>query len=276
MTEPISHRAIARNYATEHANRIHSDETAARYGFAGGLVPGIALYAYLTDPLVGILGPAWLASGQAAVKFLKPVYDGAEVEVRIRAIDSSPPCFALELYDQAGILCSIAEAGLPDQTPPPSPNDYPFRPLPAPEDRREATLANVSKGDQLGSLEFTVDLAGAQRVFLDEVGSIPEIFREPEAFCHPAWLLAQANEILARNVVLGPWVHTGSEVRHYALAEDGETLSLRGRIIEAGEKRGHDFVTMDLGLFGREERAIAAIRHSALIRLREAQGSNQT
>jgi acyl dehydratase len=275
MGESTSHRAIARNYASEHANRIHSDETAARYGFAGGLVPGIALYAYMTDPLVGILGPAWLAGGQASVKFLKPVYDGAKIEVRMRAISPSPPRFALELYDPSGVLCSVAEAGLTNQTPLPSPSDYLWRPLPAPEDRRPATLANISRGDILGSLELTVDLAGAQRVFLDEIGSTPEIFREPEAFCHPAWLLSQANEILARNVVLGPWIHTGSEVRHYALAEDGEMLSLRGRVIETGEKRGHDFATMDLALFGREERVIATIKHTALIRLREAQGLNQ-
>ena len=44
------YEVIAKNYGADHANKIHSDEGAAKYGFAGALVPGVGLYAYLTRP----------------------------------------------------------------------------------------------------------------------------------------------------------------------------------------------------------------------------------
>ena len=46
------HALIARNTASESSNLIHSDEVARRYGFRGGLVPGVTDYAYLTRPVV--------------------------------------------------------------------------------------------------------------------------------------------------------------------------------------------------------------------------------
>jgi hypothetical protein len=59
-------------------------------------------------------------------------------------------------------------------------------------------------------------------------------------------------------------------VQHYALPRDGERLSLRGAVVAAEEKRGHESVTMDLGLFGEDSRLIAQLRHTALVRLRTA------
>ena len=43
---------IAYNQATASDNRIHSDEVARQYGFHGGLVPGVTVYAYLVQPAV--------------------------------------------------------------------------------------------------------------------------------------------------------------------------------------------------------------------------------
>ena len=53
----------AHNYAVDADNKIHSDDVAAQYGFAGGLVPGVGNYAYLTHPVVEALGRAWLEHG---------------------------------------------------------------------------------------------------------------------------------------------------------------------------------------------------------------------
>ena len=38
----------AYNTATESTNKIHDDDVARTYGFRGGLVPGVDVYAYLT------------------------------------------------------------------------------------------------------------------------------------------------------------------------------------------------------------------------------------
>lgn len=269
-----TYRLTARNYATGHENRIHSDETAGRYGFSGGLVPGVAFYAYLTLPIVEALGRDWLSRGWATVKFLKPIYDGAEIEARAIEGEESPLRCSLEIHDQAGALAVVGEASLPARLAPPDPLDYEWRELPAREHRKPATIDAVRSGDILGSHEFDCDPALAQEAFLEEIGlgeagEAIEIYRGAEAVLHPARLLSEANELIARNIALGPWIHTSSAVQHYALAEPGERLALRGRVMEAGRKRGHDYLVADLALFGNAERPLAAIRHSALIRLRE-------
>jgi len=71
-----------------------------------------------------------------------------------------------------------------------------------------------------------------------------------------------------RNITLGMWIHTSSETRHLALAKDGERLSLRGRIVDAFERRGHELVTADLAVFGEAERPVIHIRHTAIILLK--------
>ena len=55
-TLPV-HRVRARNLSRDSENRIHDDEVARRYGFAGGLVTGTTVYAYLSHPLVLVWGP---------------------------------------------------------------------------------------------------------------------------------------------------------------------------------------------------------------------------
>ena len=257
---------IARNYAVDHPNKIHSDDTAVRFGFAGALVPGVALYAYLVEPVVTMLGPDWLTRGMMSVKFIKPVYDGAEVAVRARVSDS-PLALSLGLFDSESALCAVGEANLPQSARVISAADYPVREMPATESRREATSEGVPAGEILGSLNVTLDLAELAQTFLGEIG--------PEGGCHPAYLLMQANELLARNVMLGPWIHTASVVGNCAVPRDGELLSLRGRVVDSGQKRGHEFVTVDLAMFGHENRPIAAIRHSALIQLREQVSSGE-
>ena len=80
----------ARNTAQQSENAIHHDDVAQRYGFRGGLGPGVTVYAYLTEPLVAALGSAWLQRGTATVRFVKPLFDGEEFRVE-GSIDSRGP-----------------------------------------------------------------------------------------------------------------------------------------------------------------------------------------
>ena len=47
-----------------------------KFGFGGGLVPGVDVYAYMTHLPVERWGRAWLERGTAECRFYKPVYDG--------------------------------------------------------------------------------------------------------------------------------------------------------------------------------------------------------
>src|SRR5690606_20778034 len=67
---------IAFNTATATENKIHDDTVASRFGFTGGLVPGVDVFAYLAHPPMAAWGQDWLAGGHMRARFYKPVYDG--------------------------------------------------------------------------------------------------------------------------------------------------------------------------------------------------------
>ncbi len=264
----LLYEVTAKNYGADHANKIHSDEGAAEHGFAGALVPGVALYAYLTRPLVDALGKDWLARGSVSAKFIKPIYDGERVRAEARIISTNPLQLELQLFNSSGELCAVGKAGLPEALPVVDPRDYPSHSMPSGEARWDATIAAVKAVDVFGSLEFTLDLA-AQSEFLENMVDDAPLYRGANAVCHPAFWIAQANEVFMRNFALGMWIHTSSETQHMALAGDGERLTMRGRVIETSERRGHEIVTADLAVFGEADRVIARIKHSAIIRLKK-------
>ena len=260
----------AHNYAVDADNKIHSDEVASQYGFAGGLVPGVGNYAYMTRPVVEALGRAWLERGTMAAKFIQPVYHGERVSVHSRITSVEPVVIQLELLNSAGMLCAVGKASLPATLPAFEPNDYHAQTLPT--HLRAATISAIPAGTVLGSLDFVLDLAGEGAAFLDKVVESAPLYRAAnlaDAICHPAYWAAQANEIVMRNVALGPWIHTATETQHYALARHGEQLSLRGHVAAAYEKRGHELIELDLALVGAHDRLIAKIKHTAIIKLRE-------
>lgn len=258
------YEAVARNYGAAHANKIHSDEGAVEHGFAGALVPGVAMYAYLTRPIVDALGVEWLARGSVAAKFTHPIYDAETVRAEAKISSIEPLGFELQLFNSENKLCAIGSAAMPTSLPRIDPDEYPTKALPGEDARWPATITSVKSGDVLGSLDFKLDLA-AQPEFLENMVDNSPLYRS--GVCHPAFWIAQANEVFMQNFALGMWIHTASETRHYDLARDGERLTIRGRVVEASERRGREIVTADLVIFGEADRIIATIKHSAIIRL---------
>src|SRR5579859_1655072 len=72
----------ARNTGVDSANAIHHDDVARDYGFRGGLVPGVDVYAYMVPAAVTGWNERWLEHGAMTARFRKPVYDGEEVTVQ--------------------------------------------------------------------------------------------------------------------------------------------------------------------------------------------------
>ena len=70
------YRIQAFNTAKASENKIHDDAVARRFGFGGGLVPGVDVYAYMAHLPVARWGRAWLERGAAECRFQKPIYDG--------------------------------------------------------------------------------------------------------------------------------------------------------------------------------------------------------
>jgi hypothetical protein len=80
----------AYNTAATSDNKIHDDSVARRFGFRGGLVPGVEVYAYMAHMPVARWARAWLERGCADCRFWKPVYDGALA--RVTATEESGAC----------------------------------------------------------------------------------------------------------------------------------------------------------------------------------------
>src|ERR1700735_392770 len=82
MTSLIeTYRVEAYNAAKLSENKMHDDTVAKRFGFSGGLVPGVDVMAYMMHLPVARWGRAFLERGLIEARFVKPVYDGEIADV---------------------------------------------------------------------------------------------------------------------------------------------------------------------------------------------------
>ena len=65
----LTRTLTAFNTATASENKIHADDVASRFGFTGGLVPGVDVFAYMAHPPVEAWGRDWLSQGRIRAKF---------------------------------------------------------------------------------------------------------------------------------------------------------------------------------------------------------------
>ena len=259
---------IAHNYAEDSANKMHSDEVAGQYGFQGGLVPGVGVYSYMTIPIVDALGNVWLESGHMTGKFIKPVYHEEPVLVSAKVTSIDPLRFAITVTNEADTLCAVGEASLPESHPEVNLSQFPYVPLPDPNKKFPPTLEALDEHVILGSLSYDIDLndlRGESGNVLEELKDPLGIYRGEDPQCHPAYVVAQANQLLVSNVNLGPWIHTASDVRHHALPRHGETVNLQGYVAHSYQKRGHDIVVLNLAAVGENDRVLQHLTHTAIV-----------
>jgi acyl dehydratase len=265
-TLPI-YRVTAKNTSTGE-NKIHDDATARRYGFPGALVPGVTVYAYMTQLLTAAFGSAWLARGTATVRFVKPVLEGEEVAVTgdITARDGRGVTATLTAGTSSTPVCATLTATIPAGHPTPV-NVATYGEAPLPDPRPEATREHWASVSTLGTPRVHYDDAAAE-AYVAKVGEALALYRGPGGWVHPGFLLEQGNRALDRNVKMGPWIHVGSTVRHLGGARVGERLATRGKVRSLFEKKGREFVEVDVVIVaGERARPVAHLLHTAIYRL---------
>ena len=83
MTNAIqTYRVEAYNTAKLSENKMHDDAVARKFGFSGGLVPGVDVMAYMMHLPIAKWGRGFLERGLIEARFVKPVYDGEITDVR--------------------------------------------------------------------------------------------------------------------------------------------------------------------------------------------------
>ena len=247
------HVLTAFNTATASTNKIHDDDVARQYGFHGGLVPGVDVYAYLTHLPVRAWGRRWLEDGRISARFVTPVYDGREVTVS-GTWDGDD----LDLIVADGTTtCASGRAGRPAPTT--TGAEPPAAPLPA--DPPPASPEALRPGTVLGTVTDRFDVAAHASYLADVRESLP--LYAAEGIAHPGWVLRFANTALARNVVLGPWIHVSSDVALLGVVTDGADVAARAVVLDEFERKGHRFVTMDVAISA-DGRPVQRVTHTAI------------
>jgi hypothetical protein len=250
------YRVEAFNTAKASENKIHDDAVARRFGFGGGLVPGVDVYAYMTHQPVAQWGRAWLERGTAECRFQKPVYDGD-----IATVTAAETADGLDIQiESRGEICATGSAALPAQSAA-LPELFAKPPLP-PADRPPASETTLAVGTLLGIRPLPITRELVEQCVNDLRDT--ETLYLKEGLAHPVIIARTGNWALNHNVVLGPWMHVGSRLQHFAAVHIGDELSVRARITANYEHKGHQFVDADVLVLANRVTPVAQIAHTAI------------
>jgi len=250
----------ARNCAADSENTIHGDDAARQFGFRGGLVPGVVVFGYAIKPVIDFYGQDWLERGRVHIKLQQPVYEGDVLTVRTEV---TPHPAALHITVNA--VSAVADAALESEMrEPPILDEYGTKSLPDERERPDASREVLVPGTTLGTLAHQLN-PGESKVF-GALGETNPLFLGSNALVHPAVLLELANRALMRNFRLLPWLHTASTVTNWGVVLQGAEVQVRARIADCFERKGHEFVVLDMVIAEAGTRLIQHIVHTAIYR----------
>jgi acyl dehydratase len=255
------YRVEAYNTAKASENKMHDDSVARKFGFSGGLVPGVDVMAYMMHLPVENWGRAFLERGLVEARFIKPVYDGESAEVTAEEASGG---LAIQV-ESRGQLCATGAASLPAGSPAVSIGNFPDTAAVA--TRMPVNATSYELGKWLGTLPRSCP-SDAAAEYLTEVRERDPIYAR-EQLVHPGVLQRIMNKVLVDNAILGPWIHVGSRMQLLAAAAFGDELVARARVTGNYEKNGHRFVELDALVVANGRTAVAHCRHVAIYQPRE-------
>jgi len=257
----MAYRVSAYNTSKHSENKIHDDTVARKYGFSGGLVPGVDVLAYMLHMPVARWGRDFLERGLIEARFVKPVYDGDFAEVS--AVEDGNG-LTLEVQSK-GDLCATGTASLPAAAPKYALND--FVAADAVKERKPVNSASYEVGKWLGCIprDWTGDAA---KDYLADIRETDPIYAR-EGLGHPGLLPRIMNKVLVDNAILGPWIHVGSRMQLLSAGQVGDELTARAKVVGNYEKKGHRFVELDALVVANGTTPLAHIWHIAITQPRE-------
>jgi acyl dehydratase len=256
-----TYRLQAYNTAKLSENKMHDDSVARRFGFSGGLVPGVDVMAYMMHLPVAKWGRTFLERGLIEARFVKPVYDGETTDV---TGEESDGVLAIEVKSR-GQLCATGSASLPASAPSVSISDFADT---APVSERKPVNA---QSYELGKWLGTVPRAWAGDAAAEYLNDVRE--RDPiyarEGLGHPGLVQRVMNRVLVDNAILGPWIHVGSRMQLLDVARSGDELTARAKVTGNYDKKGHRFVELDALVVANGRTPVAHCQHTAIYQPRE-------
>jgi acyl dehydratase len=227
-----THRVSAYNTAKQSENKMHDDTVAKRFGFSGGLVPGVDVMAYMMHMPVARWGRAFLEHGLIDARFLKPVYDGETADVTAE--------------ENNGVLAHEVSAVA---------------------ERKAVSATSYEVGKWLGTAPR--QWAGeAAKEYLADIRETDPIFVR-EGLGHPGLIQRVMNRALVDNAILGPWIHVGSKMQLLSAAKAGDEITARAKVTGNYDKKGHRFVELDALVVANGTTPLAHCWHIAIYQPRE-------
>ena len=256
-----SYRVTAHNTSKQSENKIHDDTVARKFGFSGGLVPGVDVFAYMTHLPVEKWGRAFLERGLIDARFVKPVYDGEIAEL---TGSETGGILSIEVHSRGG-LCATGTASLLSSAPGFSLAE--FREVAPVAERHPVNAGSYEVGKWLGTLPR--DWAGdAAREYLADIRETDPIYAR-EGLGHPGLLQRVMNKVLVDNAILGPWIHVGSKMQLLSAAKAGDVITARAKVTGNYDKKGHRFVELDALVVANGKTPLAHCHHIAIYQPRE-------
>ncbi len=233
----IPRQFTAVNTASDSENRMHSDDVAHKYGFRGGLVPGVNVFGYMCETFEEPHGTQWRTQGWGELRLIRPFYDGETVIVRG---EPSMGDWALSAEGDDGGVRATLRLGLRNPAALPSTLLNHALPDPRPPVSEEA----LEPGTIMGSITKVLNDAS------------------------PRELLESANQLLMNNFALEPWIHTASKLQWFKAPRAGETVEVRGVIDDLFARKGHSMVRYSVGYFSKDDDSpLLQVDHTAIWRL---------
>ena len=261
-------QGIAFNQVPNSTNQIHGDEMAQRFGFKGGLVPGVTVSAYLLHPVTETFGMEFLERGYAHCRVNSPLYDHEtfEVEITDQGLQHCHTC----LKRNSGEPLAVAETSIP--TAASSPPVFRGAPLgnqpvdlPATRENFERLQANGCKAfSYRWNHEHEMSSYLRNRLDMSDLYAV-------EGFANPSYILGISNWVLSANIYMNPWLHLETRSQNFAGLAAGTDMIGEMSVADLFEKRGHEFVDVEVNIFDADSRqCYTAIRLRAIYRLRGA------
>ncbi len=267
MISPWS--ATAFNQVPDSANEIHGDALAKNYGFAGGLVPGVTVSAYLVHPAIEAWGLDWLSRGAAHVRVTSPLYDGEGFEIRITS--QSGEAYSAELVRGGAIASAHAQVWLADTLPrAPSRRGDPI--FQADYVGPRACMEHWSGLQRHGchAVRYRWGDDNPMRAYLRDESRMPPLLQASgDGYANLSFILGISNWVLASNAYMNPWVHLETTSQNYAPIPQGTGIVAEMQVADFYEKKGHEFVDVDVALYDeQDDTCLATIALRAIYKLR--------
>ena len=264
------HRTLtAHNDAADSGNPMHDEAAAKALGFKGAVVPGVTIYGYISHLLLTHFGDQWLATGYSQVRFRQPVIAGEQLELR-GELSEGPQgeIMSVEVRNAEGVITTTGKGGMGSDAVSAFHSDGVLvdKPFPAQRSASGPKWPPTEESFRNESLlrSFTANFTPEeQHQFRQEMRDEHEIYAR---YLHPAWLLRQANIIVDRNVAVGAWIHTESEVSNLGLAPLDAPIEVRAEVVDLFERKNNHFVDLDVLILSvsKTEKPILRALHRAI------------